>query len=66
MSEGKAGRATSAPEPADAAAVLRRVLAAVDAGDLDAGRSQARTLLRRMEGAAAALQVQAYADEHRS
>jgi hypothetical protein len=54
---GNAGRPTDAPDPAEAAAALRRVLAAVDAGDLDAASSQARALLRRMEGAVAALEA---------
>jgi hypothetical protein len=49
------GSATGAPDPAEAAAGLRRVLIAVDAGDVDAASAQARGLLRGMEGATAAL-----------
>lgn len=58
-----AGRATDAPVPAEAASAMRRVLAAVHAGDLDAASPQARALLRRMEGAVAALEVQTGTDE---
>ncbi len=41
--------------PQEAAAVLERLLEAVVAGELEADTPQARRLLRRMEGAAAAL-----------
>ena len=48
-------------QPADkisaAAAVLRRLMAAVDAGEIEATTSQARAMLRRIEGAALALEV---------
>ncbi len=47
-----------APE-AEAAATLRRVLGAVDAGDLEAEGRDALGLVRRMEGAAAAFEVSA-------
>ena len=47
-------------QPADkisaAAAVLRRLMAAVDAGEIEATTSQARAMLRRIEGAALALE----------
>ena len=39
----------------DAAAMLRRLLDAVERGDLTAGTPQANALVRRIEGAAAAL-----------
>lgn len=44
----------SGRDRADAAAVLRRILVAVDRGDLDAPGAAGGRLLRRMEGAAAA------------
>ena len=42
---------------ADAAALLRRVLALVDAGELTASTPQALALLRRLEGAAMAAEI---------
>lgn len=39
----------------EAAVMFRRLIEAVERGDLDAGGSQGRRLLRRMEGAATAL-----------
>ncbi len=46
------------PSPeAEVAAVLRRVLDAVHRGELDADGREALGLLRRMEGAAAALEA---------
>lgn len=41
----------------EAAAALRRLLMAVEAGELDADTPQARRLLRRLEGAVAAWEV---------
>lgn len=41
----------------EAGAVLRRLLAVVEAGELDADTPQARRLLRRLEGAVAAWEV---------
>ena len=41
---------------AETAALLRRLLAAVDAGELTAGTPKALALLRRTEGAAAAFE----------
>jgi len=38
------------------AAVLRRLVAAIDAGEIEATTSQARAMLRRIEGAAIALE----------
>lgn len=45
------------PGPLGAAAMLRRLLDAVEEGDLDAPGSHGARLLRRMEGAAAALEL---------
>ncbi|MHB8670801.1 MAG: hypothetical protein ACYDAD_09630 [Acidimicrobiales bacterium] len=42
---------------ADAAAMLRRVLDAVDRGELDASGSAAASLVRHLEGAAAVLEI---------
>jgi hypothetical protein len=41
----------------EAAAMLRRVLDAVERGDLDAGSGRATALVRKIEGAAAALEA---------
>jgi hypothetical protein len=41
---------------ADAAAALRRLLAAVESGQLEADSATARALVRRIEGAAVALE----------
>jgi hypothetical protein len=41
----------------EAAAMLRRILAAVEAGELTVGTPQGLALMRRMEGAAAAFEV---------
>jgi hypothetical protein len=41
---------------AEAAALLRRLIAAVHEGELEANSSQGRRLLRRLEGAAAAFE----------
>ena len=49
----------SATETAEAAAVLRRLLAEVDAGGLSDGGAHGSRLMRRLEGAAAALEVAA-------
>lgn len=40
----------------EAAALLRRLLELVERGDLDAGSGQARAMVRRLEGAAVALE----------
>lgn len=42
---------------AETAAILRRLLEAVDRGELTAATPQALALMRRMEGAAAAFEV---------
>lgn len=42
---------------AEAAALLRRLLEAVDRGELDATTPSAKALVRRMEGAAVALEA---------
>ena len=44
---------------AEAAEMLRRLLGAVESGDLDAGSAQARALVRHLEGAAVAFEVAA-------
>ena len=44
---------------AEAAAMLRRLLAAVDAGELEANGGRATALVRRMEGAAVAFELAA-------
>jgi len=46
-------------DAADAAAMLRRLLAAVDAGELTVGTPRGVALVRHMEGAAAAFEVSA-------
>lgn len=59
---GKSVRLKSVPkrsESAEAAEMLRRVLDAVDAGELDAESARARTLVRQMEGAALAFELAA-------
>jgi hypothetical protein len=43
---------TTKADYAEAAAMIRRILAAVDAGELTVGTAHALALLRRMEGAA--------------
>lgn len=45
----------SKAELAEAAAMLRAVLAAIEAGEIEANTPKARALVRRMEGAVAAL-----------
>jgi hypothetical protein len=42
---------------AEAARLIRAVLAAVERGELEANSSQARILLRQLEGAATALEL---------
>jgi predicted transcriptional regulator len=42
---------------AEAAAVMRRLLAAVESGEIDATTPQAGVLLRRLEGAARTLEI---------
>ncbi len=55
---GKRGVRMTRPSPeAEAAAVLRRVLDAVHRGELEADGREALGLLRRIEGAAAALEA---------
>ena len=44
---------------ADAAAMLRRILALVDAGELEVTSPTARAVLRRLEGAAIAIELAA-------
>lgn len=46
----------------DAAEMLRRFLAAVESGELDANSAQAKAVIRRIEGAVVGLEV----DEHDS
>jgi hypothetical protein len=50
--------AESGSSAEDAAAALRRLLEAVDAGEIEADTPQARRLLRRLEGAQAAWEVE--------
>jgi hypothetical protein len=50
-------------EQSEAAAVLRQLLAAVDAGELEANTPQAKALLRRLEGALIALEQSPQDDE---
>lgn len=40
----------------EAAALLRRLLALIDSGELDAGSGHAQAMVRRIEGAAVALE----------
>ena len=49
----------SKTDAAEAAAMLGRVLEAVDRGELDAESAHARALVRQMEGAAVAFEVAA-------
>lgn len=56
IARGDAQMTRPSPE-AEAAAMLRRVLDAVHRGELDADGREALGLLRRMEGAAAALEA---------
>jgi hypothetical protein len=56
------GAVTTRRERAEAAAVLRRLLDAVESGELDVGSAHGRRLLRQLEGAVAALEA---ADEPR-
>jgi hypothetical protein len=46
---------TEADVAKEAAATIRRVLQAVERGELSVGSARARALVRRLEGAAAAL-----------
>jgi len=48
-----------ASDLSEASGMLRAVLTAVEAGELEAGSSRARALVRRIEGAAAALDAAA-------
>lgn len=48
---------TAASDAGEAAAVLRRLLDAVEAGDLDADGPKAARVVRQLYGAAAALEV---------
>ena len=48
---------TTRKERAEAAATLRRVLAAVERGELDVNSAHAKRLLRQIEGATAALEA---------
>lgn len=43
------------PDPQQAAEMLRRLLDAVESGELDADSAHARALMRRIEGAVTAL-----------
>jgi hypothetical protein len=47
---------TAGDEQKEAADLLRRLLAAVESGELDASSSSARRLLRRVEGAISVLE----------
>lgn len=47
-------------ERQEAAATVRRLLAAVECGGIDADSPAARRLIRRLEGAAAAWEVEAH------
>ena len=55
-------RSNPAPSPAEVAALLRRVVAAVEDGTLDASSSRARRLLRRLDQVADAFDTLAIAD----
>jgi hypothetical protein len=48
---------TSRRDAREADELLRRLLALVDSGDLDAGSGPAQALVRRIEGAATALEI---------
>lgn len=45
------------PDPQESAALLRRLLEAVERGELEANTPQARALLRHLEGAVSALEA---------
>ena len=51
------GLVTAVSDAGDAAAVLRRLLAAVEAGDLDAAGPKAARVVRQLYGAAVALEA---------
>ena len=51
---GRVARPPSRSTVSEAAEALRRLLAAIDAGEIDADDSHARALRRQLEGAAAA------------
>jgi hypothetical protein len=52
----QAGSQDAAPDPAEVAAGLRRLLGAVDRGQLEAREPTARRLVQRLEVAAAAFE----------
>jgi transcription elongation GreA/GreB family factor len=51
-------RPPSREDAAEAASALRRLLAAVESGEIDADTPRARVLLRRLEGVLAAWEVE--------
>ena len=55
----RAGAAFTFSDRQEAALILRRILAAVDRGELDARDRVGRRLVHRLEGATAALEVDA-------